>query len=113
MVTTVWPTKMSKWGKRKDDYVGTDDSEGDSESPVKKKSKKKFVPDDSGAIEICELSRNRKVSVRMWQGKVFVDIREFYMKDGKQMPGKKGISLSVDQWEVLRNHIDEVDKEIA
>lgn len=112
MVTTVWPTKMSKWGKRKDDYVGTDDSEGDGESPVKKKGKKNPVPDDSGAIEICELSRTRKVSVRMWQGKIFVDIREFYTKDGKQMPGKKGISLSLDQWEVLRNHVEEVDKEI-
>lgn len=112
MVTTFLPTNMSKWGKRKEEYDRDDDSDGDGESPVKKKTKKKFVSDDTSTIEICEISKTRKVSVRMWQGKIFVDIREFYIKDGKQLPGKKGISLSLDQWEVLRNHIDEVDKEI-
>ncbi|GLJ37891.1 hypothetical protein SUGI_0770900 [Cryptomeria japonica] len=69
--------------------------------------------DEGARIEACELSQYRKVVVRMWQGKVYVDFREFYTKDGKQLPGKKGISLSLEQWEVLRNHMDEVDKAIA
>lgn len=51
--------------------------------------------------------------MRNWQGKVVVDIREYYMKDGKTMPGKKGISLSMDQWNILRQHVDEIDQEIA
>ncbi|KAI8535305.1 hypothetical protein RHMOL_Rhmol10G0163800 [Rhododendron molle] len=98
---------MSKRGKRKDD----DDYVSDVDAPAKKTSKKDSDSDDG--IVICELSRNRRVSVRIFQGKIVVDIREFYVKDGKQMPGKKGISLSMDQWNVLRDHMDEVDKAVG
>nr|GEW79185.1 RNA polymerase II transcriptional coactivator KIWI-like isoform X1 [Tanacetum cinerariifolium] len=73
----------------------------------------KTEEEEDGSIFVCEVSKNRKVSVRNWQGKVYVDIREFYLKDGKQMPGKKGISLSMDQWKELRAHVDEIDKALA
>ncbi|KAD4384929.1 hypothetical protein R6Q59_010944 [Mikania micrantha] len=88
----------------------------DDYAPPKKTSKKVTSDDEeqeNGSIFICEISKNRRVSVRNWQGKVFVDIREFYVKDGKQMPGKKGISLSMDQWKELRAHVDEIDKALA
>ena len=28
--------------------------------------------------------------MRNWKGSIMVDIREFYVKDGKQLPGRKG-----------------------
>ncbi|KAL2519850.1 PC4 domain-containing protein [Forsythia ovata] len=67
-------------------------SEGD--EPPKKSSKPSAAAvdndsDDSDHIVVYELSKNRKVSVRSWNGRVVVDIREFYYKDGKEMPGKK------------------------
>ncbi|RVW55027.1 RNA polymerase II transcriptional coactivator KIWI [Vitis vinifera] len=80
---------MSKWGKRKQSYASDGDS--DDHAPSKKSSMKDS--DDPDNIIVCEISRNRRVSVRNWQGKVQVDIREFYVKDGKQMPGKKGTFL--------------------
>ncbi|KAG6603408.1 RNA polymerase II transcriptional coactivator KIWI, partial [Cucurbita argyrosperma subsp. sororia] len=97
---------MSARGKRKDDEDHV--SEGD--APPKKTFRKDS--DETDEIVVCEISKNRRVMVRNWQGKIVVDIREFYVKDGKQMPGKKGISLSLDQWNVLRNHVDEIDKAV-
>ncbi|KAI3952255.1 hypothetical protein MKW98_005950, partial [Papaver atlanticum] len=70
--------------KRKDDGDFIDD---------RKNPKKAY----SDSIVVCEISKSRRVSVRNWQGKVVVDIREFYVKDGREFPGKKGISLSMDQ----------------
>ena len=37
-----------------------------------------------------QIGNKRKVSVREFKGRLLVDIREFYEKDGEWMPGKKG-----------------------
>ncbi|KAL7230989.1 hypothetical protein ACSBR2_009290 [Camellia fascicularis] len=81
---------MLKRGKKKDE----EEYASDGDAPPKKISKKDSADDDSDDgddVVVCEISKNRRVSVRNWQGKIVVDIREFYVKDGKQMPGKKGI----------------------
>ncbi|KAG6388950.1 hypothetical protein SASPL_150387 [Salvia splendens] len=76
---------MSNRGKKREEEGAL--SEGN--EPPKKISKPDNDSDDPDQIVVCELSKNRKVSVRNWQGKVVVDIREFYSKDGKEFPGKK------------------------
>jgi len=38
------------------------------------------------------LDKNRFVKVRDFRGKLFIDIREFYEKNGEMLPGKKGIN---------------------
>lgn len=47
-------------------------------------------------------------------GRVFVNIREYYedASTGEQRPGKKGIALSVEQWNRLKEHMDDIDKVI-
>ena len=34
--------------------------------------------------------------MRSWKGKVYVDMREFYVKDGKTLPTRKGTASPPD-----------------
>ncbi|KAK0248579.1 hypothetical protein B0A54_11255 [Friedmanniomyces endolithicus] len=56
--------------------------------------------DDEGN-EYWELSDTRRVGVSTYKGMTLISIREYYEKDGKSLPGRKGISLSVDQYTAL------------
>ncbi|GLJ43843.1 hypothetical protein SUGI_0912950 [Cryptomeria japonica] len=51
--------------------------------------------DDDIRIYSCEFSQYHKVVLIVWQGMVYVDFREFYTKDRKQLPSKKSISFSL------------------
>ena len=45
-----------------------------------------------------------------FRGTKYVNIREYYESDGSLKPGKKGIALSADQWNKLKEVLDKVDK---
>ncbi|KAG0662496.1 hypothetical protein C6P46_003236 [Rhodotorula mucilaginosa] len=64
--------------------------------------------DDSGDKYI-ELAANRRATVRAFKGKTYVDIRETYEQDGKTKPGKKGIMLSIEQWDRLKKAVSTLD----
>ncbi|EOA21842.1 hypothetical protein CARUB_v10002308mg [Capsella rubella] len=104
---------MSSRGKRKDEDVRASDDESETHASAKKIAKPADSSDESDDIVVCNISKNRRVSVRNWNGKIWIDIREFYVKDGKTLPGKKGISLSVDQWNTLRNHAEDIEKALS
>ncbi|KAL3667240.1 hypothetical protein V7S43_007474 [Phytophthora oleae] len=61
---------------------------------------------------VFEMSSKRRVTVRKWKNMKFVDIREFYDDNGQPKPGKKGISLSPDQWEKLYSFSDTIAEAI-
>jgi len=61
-----------------------------------------------------QLSQNRFISVSDFKGKKRVDIREYYLNDdGERKPGKKGISLSIDEWKKLRDQMKDIDKAVG
>ena len=74
------------------------------------KAPRQFVRDKDGAIKVGDISDNgkRKVQVKKWSNRVLVDVREYYEKDGAMLPGKKGISLTVDQWKELLKMQDDI-----
>ncbi|XP_072057654.1 RNA polymerase II transcriptional coactivator KIWI isoform X2 [Arachis hypogaea] len=106
---------MSSKGKRKEEHDNASDGDSEGHAPPKKTSKTATTTnadsEDPDSIVVCEISKNRRVSVRNWQGRIVVDIREFYVKDGKQLPGKKGYASFT--WNVLRNHVEEIDKAVT
>ncbi|PKA45743.1 RNA polymerase II transcriptional coactivator KELP [Apostasia shenzhenica] len=46
--------------------------------------------DDEGNLIVCRLSNKRKVTVQDFRGKTLVSIREYFEKDGRQLPTSKG-----------------------
>ena len=56
----------------------------------------------------------RKCTVGKYKGKLLVNIREFYKDKNtdEEKPGKSGIALSVEQWNTLKDLVDEIDAEV-
>lgn len=81
--------------------------------PEKKPAKRAASGGDDEVSEMFALSRQRFVNVRDFRGKTLIDIREYYEPEvGNLKPGKKGISLTVDQWRKLTDQIEDINARI-
>jgi hypothetical protein len=97
-----------------------DDEDGEDKSPKKAKKpskpgKKNFeeTSDEDNGEEYWELSGKRRITISSFNNKLMINIREYYEKDGQSLPGKKGISLLLDQFGqlvTLLPHIEAVLK---
>ncbi|XP_010455483.1 PREDICTED: RNA polymerase II transcriptional coactivator KELP-like [Camelina sativa] len=68
--------------------------------------------DDDGDLIICRLSDKRRVTIQEFKGKTLVSIREYYKKDGKELPTSKGISLTDEQWSTFKKNIPAIEKAV-
>ncbi|KAK7397441.1 hypothetical protein VNO78_18613 [Psophocarpus tetragonolobus] len=69
--------------------------------------------DEYGERVICQLSNGRNVAVNDFKGKTMVSIRDFYMRDGKLLPSRKGISLSSEQWSTFKKSVPAIEEAIT
>lgn len=62
-----------------------------------------------------DLASNRRVTVSSFSGSPRIDLREYYTdkESGELKPGKKGISLSIEQWRTLLGLKDEIEEAIV
>lgn len=59
-----------------------------------------------------QLGKQRHVKLTEFKGKWYVDIREFYDAGGELKPTKKGLMLTMEQWQKLKDIVGEVDDAI-
>ena len=59
--------------------------------------------------EYIDLGKKKRATVRSFKNNVFLDIREYFGPDGDEKPGKKGITLTKEQWLVLKDHAASID----
>ena len=58
------------------------------------------------------LDKRKRVTVHKFKGQLKVDIREYYDDNGTMKPGKKGLSLNLDNWNKLKEFMDKIDEAI-
>ncbi|EGD94694.1 hypothetical protein TESG_02202 [Trichophyton tonsurans CBS 112818] len=63
---------------------------------------------DSNGDPYWEISRQRRVTISTFKGRVLVNVREYYEKDGQELPGKKGISMTLEQFNSLVTLLPEI-----
>ncbi|MFQ6658345.1 hypothetical protein Gotur_027651, partial [Gossypium turneri] len=73
---------------------------------------KKEIEGDGGRI-ICKLADKTNVVVHDFRGKSYVSIREFYVKNGKELPSARGVSLVSETWSTLKNSFPAIDEAIT
>ncbi|KAK4382497.1 RNA polymerase II transcriptional coactivator KELP [Sesamum angolense] len=54
----------------------------------------------------------RRVTLSEFRGKTLVSIREYYKRDGKELPSAKGISLTAEQWASFKKNVPAIEKAI-
>ncbi|OIR57561.1 MAG: transcription coactivator PC4 [Amphiamblys sp. WSBS2006] len=101
--------EKGEWYAIKSECAKHDASDVADAEPPKKTQKKQ---DKSGG-EYYELSEKKRVSVSKWGNRVKVNIREYWVKSENEMlPTKKGVMLSLEEWETLKEILADIDGEI-
>ncbi|EFX03035.1 RNA polymerase 2 transcriptional [Grosmannia clavigera kw1407] len=59
-----------------------------------------------------ELSKTRRVGISQFKNNTLINIREYYESAGQMRPGKKGISLTLDQFKMFMKALPHIKAEL-
>ncbi|PCH43594.1 PC4-domain-containing protein [Wolfiporia cocos MD-104 SS10] len=115
--TAKTPTVRPRYDQEEEEEEDQPPRKRASKSTAKPTSSKLEESEDQGVYvkandegeKYIDLGKKRRATVRSFKGTVFLDIREYYGAEGDEKPGKKGISLSLEQWQSLKNASDAID----
>mmetsp|Transcript_19742 Transcript_19742/g.38216 ORF Transcript_19742/g.38216 Transcript_19742/m.38216 type:complete len:321 (+) Transcript_19742:35-997(+) len=104
-------------GKKAINNSGAKRAHLEDSTSVASSSKKQKVDGESKAdsqetANVWILSSKRKVKLDRFRSRLLISIREFYIKDGEEKPGRKGIALTPDQWSKLYGCMGEIDEKL-
>jgi len=98
--------------KNKKEVDTSDSDSGPDDGPVAKKAKSSgsgLAKKTDDGETYFQLGLKKRVTVREFRGKTYVDIREYYEKDGKSLPGKKGVALAAGDYMLFKDLIPDID----
>uniref|UniRef100_A0A0K8TNQ4 Putative transcriptional coactivator p15 n=1 Tax=Tabanus bromius TaxID=304241 RepID=A0A0K8TNQ4_TABBR len=95
--------------KHRSKSSSSSDSGPEDRTPVKKVKEADEKPEEKR----WQIDKMRFVTINEFRGVRRADIREYYERDGKTCPGKKGISLTLPQFEKLGDAFEEIKKALA
>ncbi|WKY05153.1 hypothetical protein Q1695_005851 [Nippostrongylus brasiliensis] len=106
--------KKEKPEKRKIESDSSSDEGVEDKTPVKKSKGGANRIKNADGEEMIEIGNMRYVTVRSFRGKSLVDIREYYLDkaSGQMRPGKKGISMSKEQYQNFKAVMSEIDAKL-
>ncbi|KAK6749838.1 hypothetical protein RB195_002071 [Necator americanus] len=101
--------------KRRVDSDSSSDEGVVDKTPVKKSKSGGNRVKNADGEEMIEIGSMRYVNVRNFRGKSLIDVREYYMDkaSGVLRPGKKGISLTREQYENFKAIMSEIDSKLG
>ncbi|KAJ1352283.1 hypothetical protein KIN20_008582 [Parelaphostrongylus tenuis] len=100
--------------KRRAETNSSSDEGVEDKTPIRKSKSSGNKVKNADGDEMIEIGNMRYVTVRNFRGKALIDIREYYSdkSTGEIRPGKKGISLSREQYQNFKAVLDEIDKKL-
>eukprot|EP00825_Cyclidium_porcatum_P042529 TRINITY_DN5841_c0_g1_i2.p2 TRINITY_DN5841_c0_g1~~TRINITY_DN5841_c0_g1_i2.p2 ORF type:complete len:152 (-),score=54.72 TRINITY_DN5841_c0_g1_i2:161-616(-) len=104
--------------EEEDNDDDNEDDEGETSKKPKKnseiqnKGKAKLIKVKDGSYQIDLVDSRKKVQIKKFKGKTYVDFREYYEKEGEWLHTKKGCSLTVEQWNYLLKIQDDINEAV-